>query len=118
MEDLESFGKFALQILDTLQPYKNSAIIGISVMAPILKFSGVRVGPGRATALGMKSLLLLSNNINSVRVPLVKNIWESMVNLAPDTFVVVSGQKGIGKTVAISTVRIYMYSNYVNLIKL
>jgi hypothetical protein len=46
MEDLESFGKFALQILDILQPYKNSAIIGISVMAPILKFSGVRVGPG------------------------------------------------------------------------
>ena len=103
MEDLESFGKFALQILDILQPYKNSAIIGISVMAPILKFSGVRVGPGRAIALGMKSLLFSSNNINSVRVPLVKNIWESVVNLAPDTFVVVSGQKGIGKTVAIST---------------
>ncbi len=103
MEDLESFGKFALQILDTLQPYENSAIIGISVMAPIQKFSGVRVGPGRAIALGMKSLLFPSNNINSVRVPLVKNIWESVVNLAPDTFVVVSGQKGIGKTVAIST---------------
>jgi hypothetical protein len=33
----------------------------------------------------------------------VKNIWESIVNLAPDTFVVVSRQKGIGKTVAIST---------------
>ena len=102
MEDLESFGKFALQILDTLQPYNNSAI-GISVMALILKFSGVRVGPGRAIALAMKSLLFPSNNINSVRVPLVKNIWESVVNLAPDTFVVVSVQKGIGKTVAIST---------------
>jgi hypothetical protein len=102
MEDLESFGKFALQILDTLQPYKNSAI-GRSVMAPILKFSGVRVGPGRAIALGMKSLLFPSNNINSVRVPLVKNVCESVVNLAPDTFVVVPGQKGIGKTVAIST---------------
>jgi hypothetical protein len=47
--------------------------------------------------------LFPSNNINSVRVPLVKNIWETVVNLAPDTFVVVSGQKGIGKTVAIST---------------
>jgi hypothetical protein len=41
MEDLESFGKFVLQILDTLQPYKNTAIIGIIVMAPIVKFSGV-----------------------------------------------------------------------------
>jgi hypothetical protein len=97
MEDLESFGKFALQIEDTSQPYENSAT-GISVMAPILKFSGVRVGPGRAIALGMKSLLFPSNNINSVKVPLVKNIWESIVNLAPDTFVVVFDQKGIGKT--------------------
>jgi hypothetical protein len=38
MEDLESHGKFALQISNILQPYKNSAIVGISVMAPILKF--------------------------------------------------------------------------------
>ena len=104
MEDPESFGKFALHILDILQPYKNSAIIGtISVMAPILKISGVRVGPGRALVLGMKSVLFPSSNIPSVRVNLVKKIWESVVNLAPDMFVVVSGQKGIGKTVAIST---------------
>jgi hypothetical protein len=104
MEDPESFGKFALHILDILQPYKNSAIIGtISVMAPILKITGVRVGPGRALALGMKSLLFPSSNIDSVRVDLMKKIWESVVNLAPDMFVVVSGQKGIGKTVAIST---------------
>jgi hypothetical protein len=104
MEDPESFGKFALHILDFLQPYKNSAIIGtISVMAPILKISGVRVGPGRALVLGMKSVLFPSSNIPSVRVNLVKKIWESVVNLAPDMFVVVSGQKGIGKTVAIST---------------
>jgi hypothetical protein len=104
MEDPESFGKFALHILDILQPYKNSAIIGtIRVMAPILKISGVRVGPGRAIALGMKSLLFPSSNVDSVRVDLVKKIWESVINLAPDMFVVVTGQKGIGKTVAITT---------------
>ena len=63
----------------------------------------VRVGPGRALGRALRSRLFRSAAPRSLRLKDVQSLRSALNMLAPQSYIVVSGPKGVGKTCVIDT---------------
>jgi hypothetical protein len=76
--------------------------LATAAVSVFLKLGGVRIGPGRALFLGFKSFFSHCKP-ESVRKDLVKKIRSSLEKQIRGRFLIVTGPKGIGKTVGVTT---------------
>jgi hypothetical protein len=89
---------------DALLTFANMSTI-ISVIIPSTAvLSGVvpRVGPGRALALAARSWMHRAKKV-SQRDDATRTLCGMLRNLGEDQYIVVTGQKGVGKTVVVNT---------------
>jgi hypothetical protein len=80
------------------------ATIASVIIPSIAVLAGVvpRVGPGRALALAVRSWVLRAKKV-SQRDDATHTLRNMLRNLGEDQYIVVTGQKGVGKTVVVNT---------------
>jgi hypothetical protein len=103
---MEEFQKIIEVLSQTYVTFKTNSVyslLGIGFATTVISIGGVRIGPGRALVLGLKSLIFSPPTPMSVRKSIVKNIRSEVFNMHRDNFLIVYGTIGIGKTVAVST---------------
>ena len=93
---------------DALQTFANIATIASVIIPATAVLAGVvpRVGPGRALALAVRSWVRRAD-IVSQRDDATHTLRGMLRNLGEDQYIVVTGQKGIGKTVIVNTATQY-----------
>jgi len=89
---------------DSLQVFANMAIIASVIIPSTMMLSGVvaRVGPGRALALAVRSWVRRAKKI-SLRDEDTQKLRRMLRTLGEDRYIVVTGQKGVGKSVVVDT---------------
>jgi hypothetical protein len=89
---------------EALQTFANMATIASVIIPSIAVLAGVvpRVGPGRALALAVRSWVLRAKKV-SQRDDATHTLRNMLRNLGEDQYIVVTGQKGVGKTVVVNT---------------
>ena len=68
-----------------------------------LKISGIRAGPLRALMLAFNSKFFRKVRVKSCRVNFVANLQKQLATLPESKYIVVEGDKGVGKSCAISS---------------
>ena len=89
---------------DALQTLANIAGIASVIIPSTAMLVGVvpRVGPGRALALAARSWVHLAKKV-SQRDDATHTLRNMLRNLGEDQYIVVTGQKGVGKSVVVNT---------------
>ena len=89
---------------DALQTFANMAAIASVIIPSTVMLGGVvpRVGPGRALALAARSWMHLAKKV-SQRDDATRTLRSMLQNLGEDQYIVVTGQKGVGKSVVVNT---------------
>jgi hypothetical protein len=89
---------------EALQTFANMATIASVIIPSTAVLAGVvpRVGPGRALALAVRSWVLRAKKV-SQRDDATHTLRNMLRNLGEDQYIVVTGQKGVGKTVVVNT---------------
>jgi len=89
---------------DALQAFANVATIASVVIPSIAVLAGVvpRVGPGRALALAARSRVRRADTVS--RRGVATHALRCMLqNLGKSQYIVVTGQKGVGKSAVVNT---------------
>ena len=91
-------------MVDTLQTIANMATIASVIIPTTMVLSGVvpRVGPGRALMLAVRSWVRHAD-IVSQRDEATHLLRRMLQNLGKNQYIVVTGQKGVGKSVVVNT---------------
>ena len=89
---------------EALQTFANMANIASVIIPSIAVLAGVvpRVGPGRALALAVRSWVLRAKKVSQWD-DATHTLRSMLRNLGEDQYIVVTGQKGVGKTVVVNT---------------
>ena len=91
-------------MVDTLQTIANMATIASVIIPTTMVLSGVvpRVGPGRALMLAVRSWVRHADLV-SQRDEATHLLRRMLQNLGKNQYIVVTGQKGVGKSVVVNT---------------
>jgi hypothetical protein len=91
-------------MIDTLHTFANMATIASVIISSTMVLSGVvpRVGPGRALMLAARSWVRHAD-IVSQRDDDTHMLHRMLQNLGKNQYIVVTGQKGVGKSVVVNT---------------
>ena len=86
MEEFQKIIEVLSQTYVTLKTNSVYSLLGIGFATTVISVGGIRIGPGRALVLGLKSLIFRPPIPMSVRNSIVKNIRREVLNMARDNF--------------------------------